>query len=217
MLGNYCLGVELGHSETIIILTNGDRRFRSVTSFLSFFLPSFLPHRSVFSSCLSFSERNGKPKEGRECEGKGGKERRDKRKGEAKGKREKYSKEGKARTTEKQNRRTGRKGKKGKNGRTGREGEEREEGKERTKGRNGREGRERRKRKQGRKGERKTESDQAYEKARKQSQHKQHATAPKSKHAAEERRLARTQESIGMILFEASYLPPRPLPPLRLP
>ena len=27
MLGNYCLGVELGHSETIIILTNGDRRF----------------------------------------------------------------------------------------------------------------------------------------------------------------------------------------------
>ena len=118
--------------------------------FFSFFIPSFLPFRSVFSSCRSFSERNAKPKEGRKCERKRGKERRDKRKREAKGKREKYSTEGKARTTEKRNRRTGRKGK---NRRTGREGDEREEGKERTRGRNGRGNRERRKGNQGRKEE----------------------------------------------------------------
>ena len=118
--------------------------------FLSFFLPSFLPFRSVFSSCLSFSERNAKPKEGRECERKRGKERRDKRKGEVKGKRGKDSKKGKDRTTEKQNRKEGRKGK---NRRTGREGDEREEGKERTRGRNGRGNRERRKGNQGRKEE----------------------------------------------------------------
>ena len=80
---------------------------RSLDRLSSFFLPSFLPHRSVFSSCLSFSERNGKPKEGRECEGEEGKERRDKRKGEAKGKRGKNSKKGKDRTTEKQNRKEG--------------------------------------------------------------------------------------------------------------
>ena len=118
--------------------------------FLSFFLLSFLPFPSVFSVCLSFSERNGKPKEGRECEGKGGKERRDKQKGEAKGKRGKDSKKGKDRTTEKQNRKEAKERKEKKDRR---EGDEREEGKERTRGRNGRGNRERRKGNQGRKEE----------------------------------------------------------------
>ena len=45
MLGNYCLRVELGHCETIIILTNGERicsKLNFLTSLLPYFLTSLL-------------------------------------------------------------------------------------------------------------------------------------------------------------------------------
>ena len=45
MFGNYCLGVELGHSETIIIRTNGERicsKLNFLTSLLPYFLTSLL-------------------------------------------------------------------------------------------------------------------------------------------------------------------------------
>ena len=95
--------------------------------FFSFFIPSFLPFRSVFSSCLSFSERNGKPKEGRECERKRG--------------------EGEEGQTERRSKREERKGFKERKGQNDREAEQ--EGRKERKEQKDRKGR---RRKRGRKG-----------------------------------------------------------------